>query len=146
MAIAMEHTVPVAADPETVWGLLINAESWKEWWPECVTAKSLDHRTLREGSRVELLLDASGRKRTFFAEVGMVSEGKTLSMTHESWNLRCTVTWNILPGPSGARLQVHGAFAGLGAFWEHTMGRDYSFSVPFRSQLRHLRRIAEQMI
>ena len=146
MSIIVEHGVSMASDPQTVWGLLMNTGSWSTWWKECKVAQTTDHKTLREGSQIELLLLPRSSKITLWPVVDMLTEGKTFSMTHRSPMYQGTVVWRILPGKDGVRVEVRGVFQGIGIKLLALRGGKATLASVLRSNLRGLKRLAEQMI
>lgn len=146
MAVVVEKVASVASAPETVWGLLVNPESWKSWWPGCVEAHTEDYRTLREGSKVELVLRPKSRKMTFNPEVDMISEGKTLSLTHHSLFLQGTVVWEVGEGPAGTRVSLRGVFKGFQVWLMGLASQNDVFQASLHGHLRGLKKIAERML
>lgn len=146
MAVVVEKVANVASAPETVWGLLVNLESWKSWWPECVEAHAMDYRTLQEGSKIELVLQPRTRKMTFNPEVDMMSEGRTLSLTHESLFLQGTVVWEVGEGPSGARVSLRGVFKGFQVWMMGLASRNGIFQATLHGNVRGLKKVAERML
>jgi hypothetical protein len=146
MAVVVEKVVHVASDPETVWGLLVNLDTWKRWWPGCVAAHATDRRTLHEGSELELVLQPASRKITFKPEVDLLSEGKTLSLTYQSPFLQCTVVWEVAEGPAGAKVGVRGVFKGFQVWLMGLASRNGVFRMSLSGNLRGLKKLAERMV
>lgn len=146
MAVVVERVANVESAPETVWGLLVNLETWKRWWPGCVEASADDHRTLHEGSKIELVLQPAGRKVTFNPVVDMLSEGKTLSLTHQSLFLQGTVVWEVAEGPTGARVSLRGVFKGFQVWLMGLASQNGIFQHGLSSSLRGLKKLAERML
>ena len=146
MAVVVEKIASVESSPETVWGLLINLESWKRWWPGCVEARTEDFRTLHEGSKIELVVKPVSRKYTFNPEVDMLSEGRTLSITQQSLLLQYTVVWEVVEGPAGARVSLRGVFKGFQVWLMGLASQNVMFHHSLGSSLRGLKKLAERMI
>ncbi len=146
MSIIVEHSATMASDPKTVWGLLMNTASWSTWWKECEVAQTTDRKTLREGSKIELLLLPGSRKITLWPVVDMLTEGKTFSLTHRSTLYQGTVVWRIVPAKDGIRVDVRGVFQGVGITMLKMTGGTSTIQSTLRSNLRGLKRLAEQMI
>jgi len=146
MAIVIEQSANVAAAPSTVWGLLINAAGWKSWWSDCDEALTRDFKPLREGAELELVLRPGYRRITFNPVVDLLTEGRSLSLTHRSLMFQCTVVWQISEGASGARVQIRGVFKGIQAYLLSRIGRDHLYRLILHHNLRDLRRIAEKMV
>ncbi|HEX9731783.1 MAG TPA: SRPBCC family protein [Thermoanaerobaculia bacterium] len=145
MAVVVERSLNVASAPQTVWGLLVNLESWKAWWPDCVAANATDFRTLREGSKIELVLQPRHRKMTFNPVVDLLTEGKTLSLTHATPLLQGTVVWTVAEGPNGARVGVRGVFKGVRVWLGGVAGGNDVFQLSLYANLRGLKKLAERM-
>ncbi len=145
MAVVVEKVSNIASAPETVWGLLVNLETWKAWWPDCVTAHATDYRTLREGSQLELVLQPKHRKVTFNPIVDMLTEGRTLSLTQQSATLQTTVVWTVSEGPAGTKVSVRGVFKGLRVWLMGLVGGNDVYQFSLYSNLRGLKRVAERM-
>ena len=146
MAKIVERTINVAAAPETVWGLLVNLESWKTWWGECTFARTDDKRTLHEGSKLELVLQPRHRKMTFRPYVDMISEGRTLSLTLISPLLKSTVVWTLAEGPSGTKVSIRGVFTGFEVWVLGLIGGNMVYQTSLYSNLRGLKKLAEKMV
>ena len=146
MAVVVEKAASVESAPETVWGLLVNLETWKSWWPGCVEAHATDHRTLHEGSTIELVLQPVSRKVSFKPEVDLLSEGKTLSLTYQSPLLQCTVVWEVAEGPAGARVSLRGVFKGFQVWLMGLASQNGIFQHSLSGSLRGLKRVAERML
>lgn len=146
MAVIVEKTSNIASAPETVWGLLVNLESWKRWWPDCVEAHTMDYRTLREGSKIELVVQPKHRKHTLNPVVDMISEGRRLSLTYESPVLRGTAVWTVGEGPSGTRVHLRAVFKGFQVWVMGLASKNDIFQLGLHSNLRGLKKLAERMI
>ena len=142
----VEQTTQIASARETVWGLLVNAAGWKSWWSDCVEALTPDHKPLREGSELELVLHPRHRKLTFRPVVDMVSEGKTLSLTYRGLFLQFTVVWTVEDGPTGARVSVRGVFTGFVLWLQGLVSQKDVYRAVLGRNLRDLRKIAERMV
>lgn len=146
MAVVVERTANIASAPETVWGLLVNLASWKTWWPDCVNAQTSDFRTLREGSKIELVLQPRHRKMTLNPVVDLLTEGRTLSLTQQTAMLQGTVVWTVSEGPTGTRVVVRGVFKGFQVWLMGLTGRNDVFQLALYGNLRGLKRVAERMV
>lgn len=146
MAIVVEKTTQISSEPSILWGLLVNVESWKNWWRECIDAHTVDYRTVREGSKLELSLQPRHQKLTFRPVVDLLTEGKTLSFTHESILLKLTVVWIVEEGPKGARLTYRAVFKGFQVWVTGLFGMNHLYEATLASGMRGLKRLAERMI
>lgn len=146
MAVVVEKTVNIASAPETVWSLLVNPGSWKSWWPDCVEAHAMDHRMLHEGSEIELVLQPKHRKMTLKPVVDMITEGRTLSLTHHSVLLQGTVIWSLNEGPTGVRMGVRGVFKGFQVWLMGLASQNDIFRFSLYSNVRGLKKTAERMV
>lgn len=146
MAIEIEEATHIASEPVIIWGLLIDPTSWKTWWPDCREANSTDFRTLREGSELEVVLQPKHQKLTFTPIVDLITDGKTLSLTHRAAFLQTTVRWYLQEKPEGTRVLVHGIFAGLSPFLMRLLRRDDTLRFSLNSNLRGLKKMAERLV
>lgn len=146
MGFECEQSVNVATEREVVWRLLIDPTTWKAWWSDCIDASAVDRRMLHEGSRIELVLQPKQLKHTFFPEVDLTSEGKSLSLTHRSAFVQWTVRWYLQELESGTRVTAHGAFTGLSTVLTRFFHQDDTVRFTLQSNLRGLKRLAERMV
>ena len=146
MAVVVEKVTNIASAPETVWSLLVNPESWKSWWSGCIEARTMDRRTLREGSQLELVLQPRHQKVTLNPVVDMMSEGKTLSLTQQGALLQGTVVWEVVEGPMGARVNLRGVFKGFQVWLMGLAGKNGTFQLSLSANLRGLKKTSEHMI
>lgn len=122
MALVVETSSPAAADPAVVWNLLYDTTSWRTWWKDLLSVRILDHKPLREGSPLELLVQPRQMKLTLHPTVDLLTEGRTLSLTHWRSLLRGTVAWQIAPHDLGVKISARGVFKGpltVGNTWFH---------------------------
>ncbi len=145
MGFEITSTVTIAAPPETVWPLLIDPTTWKTWWPDCQAAIAQDHRNLREGSQLEVVLQPKHGKATFNPRVDLITELKTLTLTDRGALLQTSVTWHLHPVDMGTRVTIHGAFAGIGTTVIKLFRRDNTARFSLHSNLRGLKRVAERL-
>lgn len=147
MGFEVSQSVTIAAQPETIWSLLIDPNTWSTWWPACLAAQSGDFRALREGSRLELVLQPGQTKTTLHPVVDLLSEGKSLSLTARGPLLQTTVAWYLQPTDRGTtRVSVHGAFAGLASGLMRIFRRDDTVRLAINSNLRGLKRTSERLV
>ncbi|NJL29174.1 MAG: hypothetical protein HC897_15480 [Thermoanaerobaculia bacterium] len=146
MSFECEQSVNVATERDVVWRLLIDASTWKTWWSDCVDATAADRRTLHEGSKLELALQPKQLKYTFYPEVDLTSEGKSLSLTHRSLFVQWTVSWFLQDLETGTRVTARGSFAGLGTLLPRIFHQDDTARFSLNSNLRGLKRLAERMV
>ena len=145
MGIEISMSISIAARTETVWSLLIDPRTWKSWWPDCIEATSHDFRTLREGSKLEVVVQPKTSKASFFPVVDLMSEGKSLSLTSRGTFLQSTVAWYLQPIDAGTRVRVHGDFTGLATTLMRLTRRDDTFRFALHGNLRGLKRVGERL-
>ncbi len=145
MGFEVTSTVTIAAPPETVWPLLIDPTTWKSWWPDCQAATTRDHRNLREGSQLEVVLQPKHGKATFTPRVDLITEHKTLTMTARGALLQTSVSWHLHGVDMGTRVTIHGAFAGFGATVMKLFGSADTAQFSLHGNLRGLKRVAERL-
>ena len=109
-----EETIEVDADPQRVWKVLVDVESWPEWTPSMTSVEVLDQRPLGPGSRV-----AIKQPRLTPAEmtVDKYVEGRSFAWSSEMKGLRTVADHRVEPTPAGSRvtlvLRQSGPLAGL---------------------------------
>lgn len=146
MAVVVERNANIASSPESVWDLLTRLETWKTWWPDCVEAHTMDRLALREGSKIELVLEPRHRKFTLNPVVDMITEGRTLSLTHQSPFIQGTVVWTLSEGPLGVKASVRGVFQGFQVWLMGLASQNDIFQFSVYSNMRGLKKLAEKMI
>lgn len=146
MAIVVQHSTTIAAESDIVWRLLIDPSTWQTWWSDCLTATSNDLKQLREGSRLEVVVQPRRQKMTFNPEVDLMTEGKTLSLTHRSALVQCTLSWRLHSQPEGTRVTVRGVFTGLAALTMGLFRQDDTARFSLHGNLRGLKKVAERMV
>ena len=109
-----EETIEVHADPQRVWEVLVDVESWPDWTPSMTTVEVLSPRPLGPGSRV-----AIKQPRLAPAEmtVDEYVEGRSFAWSSEMKGLRTVADHRVEPTPTGSRvtlvLRQSGPLAGL---------------------------------
>jgi uncharacterized protein YndB with AHSA1/START domain len=109
-----EESIEVDADPQRVWEVLIDVESWPEWTPSMTTVEVIGPRPLRRGSRV-----ATKQPRLPPAEmtVDEYAEGRSFTWSSQTRGLRTIADHRVDPTPTGSRvtliLKQSGPLAGL---------------------------------
>ena len=145
MGISIEHAVNVGAPPAVIWRLLIDPQTWGSWWRDCIDARSVDFRNLREGSEMELTLQPRHSKMTMHPIVDLMVEEKTLSITHRGPFLQATAAWYLDASEAGTRVKVQGAFTGIGPLVMRPFGARETAHFSLHASLRDLKKIAERM-
>ncbi len=145
MGFDVAASTSAAAPPETVWALLGEPKTWTTWWTDCEAAHSNDHRALREGSQLEVVLRFGSRTITQNPVVDLLTEARTLSLTSRGGLLQSTVVWDLQPGGRGTRIGMRGDFAGLATAWFRLSGQVPRVHGVLNSMLRGLKRGAERL-
>ena len=145
MGIDADLSINVRADAEVIWSLLENPATWHSWWRACVAAHSLDGRTLREGSELEVVLQPKLQKFTFRPVVDLLTENKTLSLTHRSLTVQTTTVWYLAEKPDRTEVNVQALFNGLLPFGMSIFQQRSAVELALRSNLQGLRRAAERI-
>lgn len=145
MGIDADLSINVRADPEVIWGLLVDPSTWQGWWRSCVAARALDGKTLREGSRLELVLQVKFQKLTFKPEVDLLTENRTLSLTQRSLSVQTTTSWYLAEKPDRTQVTVQTVFNGLLPFFMSVLQQRGTVEMALRSNLQGLRRAAERI-
>lgn len=146
MGIDAEITTGIRADPDVIWGLLKDPSGWSTWWRSCVAAHTLDQRSLREGSEIELVLQPKQQKFTFRPVVDLMTEHRTLSLTHRTSFVQTTTAWYLAEKPDRTQVTVQTVFNGLLPFLMSIMQQRSTVQLVLKTNLQGLRRTAERLV
>ncbi len=146
MGIDAEITTGIRADPDIVWGLLVDPSSWSSWWRSCVAAHSIDSRDLREGSEIELVLKPKLQKVTFRPVVDLLTDYRTLSLTHRSFFVQTTTAWYLAEKPDRTQVTVQSVFNGILPFLMSIAQQRSTVHLTLKTNLQGLRRAAERLV
>jgi hypothetical protein len=146
MGIDVDLSTGIRADPDVIWGLLETPSSWNTWWRGCVNAQALDGRTLREGSRLEVVLQPKLQKFTFKPVVDLLTEHRALSLTHRSIFLQTTTAWYLVEKPDRTTVTVQTVFNGVMPFAMSILQQRSSVQLCLKGNLQGLRRAAERIM
>jgi hypothetical protein len=146
MGIDAELSVGVRADPDVIWGLLVDASSWSSWWRICIAAQSNDGKELREGSDLEVVLQPKLQKFTFRPVVDLLTENRTLSLTQRSLFVQTTTAWYLAEKPDRTQVTVQTVFNGLLPFLMSLAQQRSTVQLCLKTNLQGLRRAAERMV
>lgn len=146
MGIELEQTKIIRADPELIWDFLVRTETWKSWWPDCVEAASEDERRLDEGSRIELVLQPRVAKLTLRPTVDLLTEGKTLSLTHRSPLIQTTAAWYLSERPDATVVRGELVFNGIVPFLITIGQQSSAVRACFQRNLNGLKKAAERLV
>lgn len=98
-----EETVEVDADPQRVWQVLVDVESWPEWTPSMTTVEMVTPRPLGPGSRVAV-------KQPRLARVEMTVdryvEGRSFAWSSRTKGLHTVGDHVVEPTPTGSRVTL----------------------------------------
>ena len=144
MGIDADLGISVRADPEIVWDLLVDPSTWQGWWHGCVAARSLDGRTLREGSQLEVVLQPKLQKFTFKPIVDLMTEYRTLSLTQRSTMVQTTTAWYLVEKPDRTQVNVQTVFNGILPFLMSIAQQRRTVQLIMKKNLQGLRRAAER--
>ncbi len=146
MGIDAEITIGIRADPDIVWGLLVDPNGWSTWWRSCVVARTLDRNEMREGSELELVLQPKHQKFTFRPVVDLITDERTLSLTHRSALVQTTTAWYLAEKPDRTVVTVQSVFNGLLPFLMSLAQQRSTVQLTLKTNLQGLRRTAERMV
>lgn len=145
MGIDADFSINVRADPDVIWGLLVDPSTWASWWRSCVAARALDGKDLREGSALEVVLQVKFQKLTFKPDVDLLTENRTLSLTQRSFALQTTTAWYLVEKPDRTQVNVQSVFNGLLPFLMSILQQRSTVQMALKSNLQGLRRAAERI-
>lgn len=146
MGIDAELSAGIRADPDIIWGLLADPSGWSSWWRSCVAAHSVDGKTLHEGSGVELVLQPKLQKFTFRPVVDLLTEHRSLSLTHRSTFVQTTTAWYLAEKPDRTQVTVQTVFNGLLPFLMSLAQQRSTVQLCLKTNLQGLRRAAERLV
>ncbi len=146
MGIDVDLSTGIRADPDVIWGLLETPSTWSTWWRGCITAQALDGRTLREGSRIEVVLQPKLQKFTFKPVVDLMTEHRALSLTHRSLFVQTTTAWYLAEKPDRTMVTVQTVFNGVMPFFMSILQQRSSVQLCLKANLQGLRRGAERIM
>ena len=145
MGIDADLSIPVRADPDVIWDLLEDPSTWPGWWRSCVAARSVDGKALREGSRLEVVLQVKLQKLTFKPVVDLLTPNRTLSLTQRSFAVQTTTGWYLAEKPDRTEVKVQTVFNGLLPFVMSILQQRSTVQMALKSNLQGLRRAAERI-
>ncbi len=146
MGIDAELSTSIRADPDVIWGLLEDPSGWSTWWRSCVAARVVDGRALREGSEIELVLQPKRQKFTFRPAVDLLTEQRTLSLTHRSLTVQTTTAWYLAEKPDRTQVTVQSVFNGVLPFAMSILQQRSTVQLALKVNLQGLRRAAERIM
>ena len=145
MGIDADLSINVRADPDVIWSLLEDPSTWPGWWRSCVAARSVDGKALREGSRLEVVLQVKLQKLTFKPVVDLLTPNRTLSLTQRSFAVQTTTGWYLAEKPDRTEVKVQTVFNGLLPFFMSILQQRSTVQMALKSNLQGLRRAAERI-
>ena len=146
MGIEVEQTKIIRSDPDIIWDLLGKPERWSSWWQDCVIARTTDDRRLSEGSRLEVVVQPRTMRMTFHPVVDLLTERKTLSLTHRSALLQSTAAWYLQEKPDATVVKAEVVFNGLLPFLITIAQQSRVVRSSVKQNLLGLKRAAERMV
>ncbi len=146
MGIDAELSTGIRADPDVIWGLLEDPSNWSTWWRSCIAARSVDRNDLREGSELEVVLQPKRQRFTFRPVVDLLTEYRTLSLTHRSFAVQTTTAWYLAEKPDRTQVTVQTVFNGLLPFLMSLAQQRSTVQLCLKTNLQGLRRTAERMV
>ncbi len=146
MGIDTEFSTGIRADPDVIWGLLEDPIGWSTWWRICIAARTLDGKELREGSKLELVLQPKYQKFTFRPVVDLLTEDRSLSLTHRTLFVQTTTAWYLAEKPDRTQVTVQSVFNGLLPFLMSILQQRSTVQLCLKTNLQGLRRAAERMV
>ncbi len=146
MGIDAELSTGIRADPDIVWGLLEDPTGWSTWWRACVAARTADGNHLREGSEIELVLQPKRQKITLRPVVDLLTENRSLSLTHRTLFVQTTTAWYLAEKPDRTQVDVQTVFNGLLPFLMSIMQQRSTVQLCLKTNLQGMRRAAERIM
>lgn len=145
MGIELDLSKKILAPPGVVWGLLGNPSSWATWWRDCEVARITDHRSAREGARLDLVVKPGQRETSFSPTIDLYTEDRTLSLTHRSGISQATCVWYLNKKPNGTVVRAQLVYEGIGSLFVRLSGRKTLVRLALENQLKDLKKYSERM-
>lgn len=135
----------IAAPIEEVWLYLDRPASWKVWWQDCIEAHTLDYKGLREMSVLELVLQPSHQRLTYFPVVEALSPNKTLILRQSTWwcQFQATFQLNRHAESEGTAVRLVLEYGGPQMVVTRLFGKGHLVFYVADRCLRNLKRVAE---
>ena len=146
MGIDVDLSINIRADADVIWGLLEDPSSWSGWWRGCVAARTLDDRSLREDSELEVVLQPKFQKFTFKPFVDLLTEYRSLSLTHRSFFVQTTTAWYLVEKPDRTQVTEQSVFTGVLPFLMSIAQQRSTVQLSLKANLQGLRRAAERIM
>ncbi len=146
MGIDAELSTGIRADPDVIWGLLVDPTGGSAWGRSCIVARATDAEELREGSEIELVLQPKLQKFTFRPVVDLLTEERTLSLTHRGLFVQTTTAWYLAEKPDRTEVAVQSVFNGLLPFFMSILQQRSTVQLCLKTNLQGLRRTAERLV
>lgn len=144
--LAIEESIHVATPADKIWRLLADPTTWKTWWPGCVDAATADRKTLREGSRLELVLQPTWLRMTLRPKVEVATINRALIWVGQSAGIQGRHAWYLDEKPDGTRIREREDFTGAGVVLLHVLFQVGATRKMFQANLRGLKKMAERML
>jgi hypothetical protein len=144
MGIEAEVSRKIFADSDAIWELLSDLEAWPTWWVDCVIARTMDSRTLREGSTLEVLVKPRAVSLTLNPVVDLFTERKLLSLTHRSAFIHSTATWQLVEKNDAVTVTASIVFNGLLPFLITIAQQSSVVRFSLNNNLKGLKKAAEK--
>lgn len=145
MPLVIEERVTVAVPPERLWGLLIEPRSWPTWWPAVRSARSLDFKPLKDGSRFEVDLEMGALRSRLLPRVTLCADGKSLDWSGRWLGVPCRQQWFVARTAQGSRVTSRTTFAGVGALLLRLFRLHRRWRAMVERQLRGFKGTAERL-
>ena len=144
MGIEAEVSRKIFADSDAIWELLSDLEAWPTWWMDCVAARTMDSRKLREGSALEVLVKPRTVSLTLNPVVDLFTERKLLSLTHRSTFVHTTATWQLLEKNDAVIVTANIVFNGFLPFLITIAQQSSVVRLSLNNNLKGLKKAAEK--
>ncbi len=146
MGIDAEISTGIRADPDVIWGVLVDPSGWSSWWRSCVAARILDDRELREGSEIEVVLQPKFQKFTLRPVVDLMTENRSFSLTYRTAFVQTTTAWYLAEKPDRTQVTVQSVVNGILPFLMSLAQQRGTVHLCLKTNLQGLRRAAERLV
>jgi uncharacterized protein YndB with AHSA1/START domain len=146
LALTLEIEMRVGAPGEKAWLLLSDPRTWKKWWPVVQEGRTADHRTLKEGSELDITVAFGWLRLRHTGRVIVAIPPKSLSWHGHTMGLPSRHEWYLADKAGTASVKHRLVVEGAGGMLVRVLGLQGALEKTMRSGLKGLKRTAEQMV
>ena len=100
--ITREDSIVLQADPETVFNVLVDLRSYKDWWPRSIRFAFDESGPVRVGTRMRV---ANQGAVAWVAEVTDIEPNRSIAFRYGEGAWEGTARWTLAPEANGVRVR-----------------------------------------